>query len=243
MLANLVPGLRELRAPLSAGFMWLTALWIAFKPLVSTEAGRSGFWASINSLADLVSDAGLGVAAGFTAYLVGSVSAAITKGFRPLVVSVRERWRRRRSTPLKTGAIPTVEDWLVRPPWPLPVRTSDQLAPGPAGRRALVEIAARAIPQELEDLWLPEGMTSDTLPEVIGQARSLIFFSDPHSDAEDGNPKYRKRQCMVGAVAVYVSREAVELRTRLQVTEPVLFLESTVCAQKRNSEARSCSLC
>ena len=32
MLVNLLPGLRDLRAPLSAGFIWLLGIWLLVEP-------------------------------------------------------------------------------------------------------------------------------------------------------------------------------------------------------------------
>jgi hypothetical protein len=34
MLASLLPGLRDLRAPLAAGYLWLAAGWLYFAPLL-----------------------------------------------------------------------------------------------------------------------------------------------------------------------------------------------------------------
>ena len=42
MLTSVLPGLRELRAPLSAGFLWLLALWFAGVGVIGWRAGHPG---------------------------------------------------------------------------------------------------------------------------------------------------------------------------------------------------------
>lgn len=34
MLASLLPGLRDLRTPLAAGYIWLVAVWVALEPRI-----------------------------------------------------------------------------------------------------------------------------------------------------------------------------------------------------------------
>jgi glycosyltransferase involved in cell wall biosynthesis len=72
VLANLLPGLRELRAPLAAGYVWLLAGWIALEPHVDSDDSR--VFSSLLELGDVASAIGLGVATSFAAYLVGLLS-------------------------------------------------------------------------------------------------------------------------------------------------------------------------
>ncbi|HET6948757.1 MAG TPA: hypothetical protein VFI47_00170 [Acidimicrobiales bacterium] len=74
MLAGLLPGVRQLRAPLSAGYLWLLAAWVAFEPLAPERSEASGVIASLYRASDLVSAVGLGIAVSFAGYLLGSVS-------------------------------------------------------------------------------------------------------------------------------------------------------------------------
>jgi hypothetical protein len=72
MLASLLPGFREVRAPLAAGYLWLMTLWILWTPACEdSELTRSA--CQLNST---FSDVGLGAVAvaSFTAYLVGALS-------------------------------------------------------------------------------------------------------------------------------------------------------------------------
>jgi hypothetical protein len=72
VLTNLLPGFREVRAPLAAGYLWLLALWFLLDP--SCEDGR--LTESACQLDSVFSGAGLGAAAvaSFAAYLLGALS-------------------------------------------------------------------------------------------------------------------------------------------------------------------------
>lgn len=80
MLSSVLPGLRELRAPLSAGFLWLLTLWFAFERAVPDSADASGAVASAYRLGGLLETIGLGAAITFAAYLVGSLSVFLFTG-------------------------------------------------------------------------------------------------------------------------------------------------------------------
>lgn len=77
ILASALPGFRDLRAPLTAGYLWLFLLWMVIKPDISKRPTNS----VIGSVYDLAKDAGpiwLGLGVGVAAYLVGSVSQAMS---------------------------------------------------------------------------------------------------------------------------------------------------------------------
>ena len=76
MLASLVPGLRDVRAPLAAGYLWMIVAWIAFEPAVPEREAAEGVLASIYRVSDVLSAVGVGVALSFAAYLLGSLSAS-----------------------------------------------------------------------------------------------------------------------------------------------------------------------
>jgi hypothetical protein len=46
VLTSLLPGLRELRAPLSAGVLWLLAIWFLAEPSVPDAEDATGIVAS-----------------------------------------------------------------------------------------------------------------------------------------------------------------------------------------------------
>ncbi|MFJ8957715.1 hypothetical protein ACIRJL_10540 [Streptomyces sp. NPDC102383] len=75
MLANLLPGLRDVRAPLSAGCIWLLTLWLVFEDRVPTQQRARGLWASLYRLGDVVGPAGVLASGAFLAYLIGAMLA------------------------------------------------------------------------------------------------------------------------------------------------------------------------
>jgi len=82
MLSSLLPGLREVRAPLAAGFVWLVALWILLESWARDSAAE-GVVGSANRLMGTLSPVGEGVVLSFAAYLVGSFSVFLFS--RPLL--------------------------------------------------------------------------------------------------------------------------------------------------------------
>jgi hypothetical protein len=92
VLANVLPGLRDLRVPLAAGYVWLLALYLAVEPYVPDRAEAHGVWDSLLRIHEAAGVVGVGVAASFVAYLVGSISVAI---WNVLVVgAIGSVWRR-----------------------------------------------------------------------------------------------------------------------------------------------------
>lgn len=81
MLASLLPGVREIRAPLAAGYLWLFALWLALEPFPSAEEA-TGLEAAVIDLADAATPVAVGVVLSFVAYLVGSLSEVLVQRYR-----------------------------------------------------------------------------------------------------------------------------------------------------------------
>jgi hypothetical protein len=77
ILASALPGFRDLRAPLIAGYLWLVFLWILIKPDLHTRPANG----AAGAVYDLAKDAGpiwIGLGVGVAVYLVGSVSQALS---------------------------------------------------------------------------------------------------------------------------------------------------------------------
>lgn len=72
MLSSLMPGLRDLRAPLAAGFVWLVALWFLFEPMWDRDREADGITGSANRLMSTLDLIGQGVVLSFAAYLIGA---------------------------------------------------------------------------------------------------------------------------------------------------------------------------
>ncbi|GAB3228700.1 hypothetical protein [Mycolicibacterium hippocampi] len=73
ILASALPGFRDLRAPLIAGYLWLLCLWTLVKPNIAVRPAND-IAASIYDLAVATGPIWIGLAVSVGAYLVGSVS-------------------------------------------------------------------------------------------------------------------------------------------------------------------------
>jgi hypothetical protein len=76
-LAGLLPGIRDLRAPLAAGYIWLLGLWIAAESAIPRQDEADGVLGSLYRLAGELSTIGTGVVVSFVAYVVGSLSTSL----------------------------------------------------------------------------------------------------------------------------------------------------------------------
>ncbi|WP_142270984.1 hypothetical protein [Mycobacterium sp. AT1] len=77
ILASALPGFRDLRAPLTAGYLWLVFLWIVLKPDLTIRPTND----IAGAIYDLGKSAGpiwIGLAIGIVAYLVGAVSQSVS---------------------------------------------------------------------------------------------------------------------------------------------------------------------
>jgi hypothetical protein len=78
MLASLLPGLRQLRAPLAAGYLWLVAAWLVFADLIPDGNHAHGVLRKAYDLAGAVGTSTVLAAATFVAYVLGVLSVQIT---------------------------------------------------------------------------------------------------------------------------------------------------------------------
>lgn len=83
MLSSLLPGLREVRAPLSSGFVWLVSLWFLFEPRWGRIDHEGGWISSAGRLMGTLDIVGQGAVLSFAAYLLGSFSVFVFS--RPLL--------------------------------------------------------------------------------------------------------------------------------------------------------------
>lgn len=82
MLSSVLPGIRHVRAPLAAGFVWLVALWFLLEPGWDRKSGAGGLIGSSNRLMETLNVLGQGAVLSFGAYLLGSFSVLLFS--RPL---------------------------------------------------------------------------------------------------------------------------------------------------------------
>jgi hypothetical protein len=78
VLVNLLPGIREVRAPLVAGYLWLLAGWLAIGRSLPSPATATGLLNDVYDFADSLSRPVLLAAASLAAYLLGIISTAGT---------------------------------------------------------------------------------------------------------------------------------------------------------------------
>ena len=83
ILASALPGFRDLRAPIVAGYMWLLFAWLWVNPDLDhpSETGLSG---TIYDLFQRIGPIWIAIAAGVLAYLMGSVSQDLSRVLRML---------------------------------------------------------------------------------------------------------------------------------------------------------------
>ncbi len=91
LLSSALPGFRDLRSPLIAGYLWLLFLWILVKPDVKTRPS----YEVAAALYDLGWEAGpiwIGLAVGVCAFLGGSVSLAFSPMLNSLLDRIKTFW-------------------------------------------------------------------------------------------------------------------------------------------------------
>jgi hypothetical protein len=80
VLQSLLPGFRHLRAPVVAGYVWLLGFWLLFRKLTTNHLVSATVYREVVELANWAGKAATLVAITLVAYLVGTLSIAITKG-------------------------------------------------------------------------------------------------------------------------------------------------------------------
>jgi hypothetical protein len=81
LFANLIPGMREVRAPLAAGAILVFAIAIAVEPEIPDKQTATGLVASFIAVGESLGPLGRGAVAAFIAYLLGSVVQAASSWF------------------------------------------------------------------------------------------------------------------------------------------------------------------
>jgi hypothetical protein len=75
MVSSVLPGLRELRAPLAAGYLWLVTAWLVLGDKLPTAMEvKPAPLDRLYRLEPVLSDVGLAVVASVVAYVVGSIA-------------------------------------------------------------------------------------------------------------------------------------------------------------------------
>jgi hypothetical protein len=91
---NILPGLRELRAPLAAGYLWLLVLWLSLRPLVPPGGHMSGVYRDVIELGAWGGKPAVVAASTFAAYVIGILSLAATRRAGWIGLLVTNTWFR-----------------------------------------------------------------------------------------------------------------------------------------------------
>jgi hypothetical protein len=74
VLSAILPGARQVRAPLAAGATWLLTIWLAIEPGLGEPNKATGIYASLVRLSDATGTTVVLAVIGFLAYMLGSVT-------------------------------------------------------------------------------------------------------------------------------------------------------------------------
>jgi hypothetical protein len=86
MLASLLPGLRDLRAPLAAGYLWLAAGWLYFAPQLPVSVNDAdGVLKDIYRVAGASNPVAIAAGLTFIAYLLGILSTGPLNRIVPII--------------------------------------------------------------------------------------------------------------------------------------------------------------
>jgi hypothetical protein len=77
-LGDALPGLREVRVQLLAGYLWILFAWLAFISDIDISRSRSDAVAAVVDMADAVGPLGVTIAVSVAAFLVGAVSQEVS---------------------------------------------------------------------------------------------------------------------------------------------------------------------
>lgn len=117
MLASLLPGLRDLRAPLAAGLLWLLFGWLVLEPRYADWDKTDTPISAVIALRDTLTPVAFATLASFVAYLIGSISDTLYAQFPRLTLPARRRWGQGRAEDrlfeLRMPFLKIVQSWLV----------------------------------------------------------------------------------------------------------------------------------
>lgn len=212
MLPNILPGLREIRAPLAAGYLWLFAAWLRFGQRFDALTSSTSSGSEVALLArDAISSLGTvgrGIALSFVAYLVGSL--AIFIGTRLLTAPV-VWWKTR---PRRDGQGPDVTNAVER------------YASGDTGDGEVVDLSKVDAAEAQAVLYKAQQSDPLTLPRI----RALMAEETPK--AADDADRFRAEAEMRMSVAlplcalilVLLSRHSIGWPVALAALAPVALL-------------------
>ncbi|MEU6348982.1 hypothetical protein ABZ896_06610 [Streptomyces sp. NPDC047072] len=235
MLASLLPGLRELRTPLTVGYLWLICVWLWFHDLLPQRSTAHGAIKDLYDLASLLPSASALAAVTFTAYFLGSIieldpaTARWLDGLRPNRTSweaVADRVRFRLDDP----------DDLPSERFEAAVAAWERAAPSRTRKRVSVD-KVELEPEERARFDPAQEESARTLvpPPPYNAALKRLWRSDPGSRTSGRVVEWRGADLPIGddtvqqlsapaiATLVTLSDELPDLATRLLIERPEVF--------------------
>jgi hypothetical protein len=95
VLASILPGLREIRAPLAAGYLWLVIGWLLFHDRVETGSSASGAVDALTGFRDAIGLGGIAAAATFVAYVLGALWEPLAGRLAEAIWATYTSWRKK----------------------------------------------------------------------------------------------------------------------------------------------------
>ncbi|WP_433259144.1 hypothetical protein ACQPYK_33595 [Streptosporangium sp. CA-135522] len=202
MLANLLPGIREIRGPLATGYLWLFFSWLVWARHLPDAASATGLLADVYELAALVGTAGVGIAVSFAAYLIGVLSLPLATPLTALL-----RWMRSDRSMTNPGPLKFV-----------PTSRSEKAL------RRLVFALVHARPRPVPDTTKPAAEDRTVTEQLLETARRLYLASfDEEADLVNMPPPTGPFETAVDQLASSITAELRLIPPRLVGTEPDLY--------------------
>ena len=95
ILTSLLPGIRQLRAPLAAGYFWLLVLWLVLHDLFLDRKQISGLITTVRMIANTIGPVAFAAAITFLAFLLGTIATPLNSGAGQIYSLIKTRRSRR----------------------------------------------------------------------------------------------------------------------------------------------------
>jgi hypothetical protein len=213
LVSSALPGFREIRAPLVAGYIWLLVAWLIVEPPVPFERHlRTHGLGSVADLADLVGRSGTIIAVTTLAYLVGAASRPVASVLASTSRAALSKTKWKVSDPPKQGELYGRAADPIREPW---TRTAVGLLPVAAPLRHFDQWWDRLTEDERSRLIQSATANAQDVERTIDLPASLLLASSTPGSQTFGE----------------VDRLVAEADFRLLVAPAVLTLSVVLAVQ------------
>ncbi|GIH48705.1 hypothetical protein SAMN05421833_12035 [Microbispora rosea] len=231
MLANLLPGIREIRAPISAGYIWLFFAWLIWARHLPEPAHAAGLLVDVYRLADSMGESGVGIGLSFLAYMIGIISTSISRrinGFLSIFIGGKASRVTLRSILRSRGLVTYQETYQFGLRGILPIRIAN-------GVKLMASMLSPSTPPRMRAIW--EFMRE--LSNDIGQIPVRLIGHDQELynayDRTNSEAEFRTGCAFpLGAVAVGVY---LQVNAAAGITIALVALSILISGIKREGEA------